>query len=123
MKNSPTLSNFLQISLHQKIIVIAIPMILSNVTTPLMGLLGTVVGMIKTFALITVFGSGEAKSLSSGISEALVTTEFGLLVAIPAILLHGAFVRASKDRVGAFEDFGADFVVGLKKLARKGSDE
>ena len=89
--------------------------------SPLMGLLGTVVGMIKTFGLITVFGSGEAKALSSGISEALVTTEFGLLVAIPTLLIHGAFVRASKARVGELEDFASDFVVCLKKLRGKGS--
>jgi len=88
-------------------------------TTPLMGLLGTVVGMIKTFALITVFGSGEAKSLSSGISEALITTEFGLLVAIPALLLHGAFVRVSKEKVGHLEDYAANFLVGLRKLKRR----
>lgn len=89
--------------------------------SPLMGLLGTVVGMIKTFGLITVFGSGEAKALSSGISEALVTTEFGLMVAIPVLLIHGAFVRASKARVGELEDFASDFVVCLKKSKGRNS--
>lgn len=88
-------------------------------TTPLMGLLGTVVGMIKTFALITVFGSGEAKSLSSGISEALVTTEFGLLVAIPTLLLHGVLNRLSKERIACLEEFAADFIVGMRKAKRK----
>ncbi|MDQ8183478.1 MotA/TolQ/ExbB proton channel family protein [Pelagicoccus sp. SDUM812005] len=88
-------------------------------TTPLMGLLGTVVGMIKTFALITVFGSGEAKSLSSGISEALVTTEFGLLVAIPTLLLHGLLNRLAKERVAELEEFAADFVVGLRKAKKR----
>ena len=56
---------------------------------PLLGLLGTVIGMIKTFQLITIFGTGDAKSLSSGISEALVTTALGLSVAIPILILHG----------------------------------
>src|SRR5690606_30139971 len=56
-------------------------------TAPLMGLLGTVTGMINTFKLITVFGTGDAKQLSSGISEALITTEFGLIVAIPSLVL------------------------------------
>ena len=60
---------------------------------PLMGLLGTVIGMIKTFNLITVFGTGDAKSLSSGISEALVTTELGLTIAIPALVIHGLLSR------------------------------
>ena len=54
---------------------------------PLMGLLGTVTGMISTFDIITEFGTGDPKLLSSGISEALVTTELGLIVAIPSLLL------------------------------------
>lgn len=76
---------------------------------PLMGLLGTVVGMIKTFTLIEVFGTGDAKSLSSGISEALVTTELGLIVAIPALILHGIFARIMRSRLGAMEQIAADF--------------
>ena len=62
-------------------------------TAPLLGLLGTVTGMIHTFKLINIFGTGDAKSLSSGISEALVTTEFGLVVAIPALILHAILSR------------------------------
>lgn len=54
---------------------------------PLLGLLGTVTGMIHTFDIITVFGTGDPKLLSSGISEALVTTMLGLIVAIPLLLL------------------------------------
>lgn len=54
---------------------------------PLLGLLGTVTGMIATFDVITEFGTGDPKLLSGGISEALVTTEFGLVVAIPLLLL------------------------------------
>ena len=54
---------------------------------PLLGLLGTVTGMISTFDIITEFGTGDPKLLSSGISEALVTTELGLIVAIPSLLL------------------------------------
>jgi biopolymer transport protein ExbB len=54
---------------------------------PLLGLLGTVTGMISTFDVITEFGTGNPKLLSGGISEALITTEFGLIVAIPALLL------------------------------------
>lgn len=54
--------------------------------SPLLGLLGTVTGMISTFDIITEFGTGDPKLLSSGISVALVTTELGLIVAIPAVL-------------------------------------
>ncbi len=56
--------------------------------TPLLGLLGTVTGMIDTFQSITLFGNGDPKIMSGGISQALVTTELGLAVAIPIILLH-----------------------------------
>jgi biopolymer transport protein ExbB len=56
---------------------------------PLLGLLGTVAGMIKTFTLITVLGTGSAGKLSAGISEALISTKFGLIVAIPALVIHG----------------------------------
>lgn len=55
---------------------------------PLLGLLGTVTGMITTFQAITLFGSGDPRIMSGGISEALVTTELGLIVAIPTLLLH-----------------------------------
>ncbi len=54
---------------------------------PLLGLLGTVTGMISTFDVITEFGTGDPKMLSGGISEALVTTELGLIVAIPGLLM------------------------------------
>jgi biopolymer transport protein ExbB len=70
---------------------------------PLLGLLGTVTGMIKTFNLITLFGTGDAKSLSSGISEALITTELGLCVAIPALIIHGLLVRNVKHKLGQLE--------------------
>jgi biopolymer transport protein ExbB len=54
---------------------------------PLLGLLGTVTGMISTFDIITEFGTGDPKLLSSGISEALITTKLGLMVAIPTLLM------------------------------------
>lgn len=58
-------------------------------TAPLLGLLGTVSGMVKLFSVITEVGTNDTRILSAGISEALVATEAGLLVAIPAMLLHG----------------------------------
>ncbi len=65
---------------------------------PLMGLLGTVTGMISTFDIITLYGTGNPKLLSGGISEALVTTMFGLIVAIPALLI-GQFLSAKTEGI------------------------
>lgn len=65
-------------------------------SAPLLGLLGTVTGMIHTFSLITIYGTGDASLLSSGISEALITTEVGLAIAIPAILAHAWLTRKLK---------------------------
>ncbi|MEH6589695.1 MAG: MotA/TolQ/ExbB proton channel family protein [Halioglobus sp.] len=60
--------------------------------TPLLGLLGTVMGMIKVFAEIMAQGTGNASVLAGGISEALITTATGLSVAIPALVMHRYFV-------------------------------
>jgi biopolymer transport protein ExbB len=76
---------------------------LSASAAPLLGLLGTVTGMISTFKLITVFGSGDAKTLSSGISEALITTEFGLIVAIPSLLIYAYLSRKSRAVIDGME--------------------
>ncbi len=59
-----------------------------SVVAPLMGLLGTVTGMINTFQAITLFGTGDPRMMAGGISQALVTTVLGLTVAIPTVLLH-----------------------------------
>ena len=61
--------------------------------TPLLGLLGTVVGMIKVFSEIMIQGTGNAGVLAGGISEALITTAAGLSVAIPALVMHRYFLR------------------------------
>ncbi|KPQ30360.1 MAG: biopolymer transport protein ExbB [Marinobacter excellens HL-55] len=61
--------------------------------TPLLGLLGTVIGMIKVFAEIQLAGVGNAGNLAGGISEALITTASGLSVAIPALICHRYFIR------------------------------
>jgi len=63
------------------------------VITPLLGLLGTVVGMIKVFAQLQLEGAGNAAALAGGISEALITTASGLTVAIPALIFHRYFIR------------------------------
>jgi len=75
---------------------------------PLLGLLGTVSGMIETFKLMTIFGSGDASVVSGGISEALVTTELGLIVAIPALLIHAILQRWVKQRLSLSEAFAIE---------------
>lgn len=82
-------------------------------TAPLMGLLGTVTGMINTFKLITIFGTGDAKQLSSGISEALVTTEFGLIVAIPSLIVHALLNRRAQGVMASMERMAVAFINGL----------
>lgn len=72
-------------------------------SAPLLGLLGTVTGIMKTFSLMTVFGTGDVKTLSSGISEALITTEFGLYVAIPSLLLHAFLSRKARAVIDRME--------------------
>lgn len=70
---------------------------------PLLGLLGTVTGMIATFEIITEFGTGDPKMLSGGISEALITTQLGLVVAIPAVLLGNVLKGRADTVIGRIE--------------------
>jgi biopolymer transport protein ExbB len=83
-------------------------------TAPLLGLLGTVTGMMETFRLITVFGSGDARQLASGISEALITTEYGLVVAIPALILHALLSRKVQGVKSTMEMTSLAFLNGVK---------
>lgn len=82
---------------------------------PLLGLLGTVTGMIDTFRVITLFGTGDPKLMSGGISEALITTEIGLAVAIPIMLLHTFLSRKVDGIVGDMEEKA----VGLSNIIHK----
>lgn len=81
---------------------------------PLMGLLGTVVGMVKTFALITVFGTGNAAKLASGISQVLVATELGLIVAIPTLIAHGFLAHRIHRNLALLERYALEFVTAAK---------
>ena len=72
---------------------------------PLLGLLGTVTGMISTFDVISQFGTGNARALASGISEALVTTQTGLVVAVPGMLLGGFLHRQARRLTARMELF------------------
>ena len=86
---------------------------LSAAAAPLLGLLGTVTGMINTFNMITVYGTGDPKTLAGGISEALITTEFGLVVAIPSLLLHSFISRKVRSVLGSMEQTAVAFINGL----------
>jgi len=75
-----------------------------SVVAPLMGLLGTVTGMIQTFQAITLYGTGDPKLMAGGISQALVTTVLGLTVAIPMVLLHTLVSGRSKRIVQVLQE-------------------
>lgn len=86
---------------------------LTAATAPLLGLLGTVTGMINTFQVITLFGTGDARTLSGGISEALITTKYGLAIAIAALLVHALLSRKAKGVLSGMEQTGTAFLNGL----------
>jgi biopolymer transport protein ExbB len=88
---------------------------------PLLGLLGTVTGMINTFRVITLFGTGDPKLMSGGISEALVTTELGLAVAIPIMLLHTFLSRRADHIVGEMEEKAVQMtnIIQIRKQANR----
>jgi biopolymer transport protein ExbB len=77
---------------------------------PLMGLLGTVVGMIRTFQTITLFGTGDPKLMAGGISQALVTTVEGLIVAIPLVFLHSVLTANSRALIEILEEQSAGII-------------
>jgi biopolymer transport protein ExbB len=74
---------------------------------PMLGLLGTVTGMITTFEIITLFGSGDPKMMAGGISQALVTTVQGLVTAIPLLILHSLATGRSRAVVEILEEQSA----------------
>ena len=65
--------------------------------SPLFGLLGTVIGMIATFDIISIFGTGNARAMAGGISQALITTQTGLLVAIPGFYMRNFLLRRAEN--------------------------
>lgn len=87
---------------------------------PLLGLLGTVVGMIETFQAITLFGTGDPRTMAGGISQALVTTALGLMVAVPLLLLHTFAAARSREIRQILEEQSAG-IVALH--ARRGAGE
>ena len=85
-------------------------------TAPLLGLLGTVTGMIDVFRQITNFANPENSELARGISEALVTTKFGLITAIPSLIAHALLSRRVQGLVSGMESF-ASRLIHLKRNA------
>lgn len=98
MKETPKLTSWL---MFLKIV---------SVVAPLAGLLGTVLGMIETFQSITLFGAGDPKLMAGGISQALVTTVCGLVVAIPIVLLHTSAASKAKRVEEILEEQSAGMV-------------
>jgi biopolymer transport protein ExbB len=85
---------------------------------PLMGLLGTVIGMIMTFQTITLFGTGDPKIMAGNISLALVTTALGLICALPLILIHSVVAGKSKSVLQKLDEQSAGLIAAI---AEKGS--
>jgi biopolymer transport protein ExbB len=82
--------------------------------SPLLGLLGTVLGMVTVFNAITSEGLGNPQVLSEGISKALITTVAGLCVAIPALAFHSLFVKRVDDLAAEMQDRATSFIVKLQ---------
>ena len=90
--------------------------------SPLLGLLGTVIGMIKVFSVITAVGVGDPNQLADGISQALITTAAGLTVAIPSLIFHRYFRGRVEALVVDMEQEAlklVDVLEGQKKAGRK----
>ncbi len=89
------------------------------VIAPLMGLLGTVTGMINTFQAITLYGTGDPKLMAGGISQALVTTVLGLVVAIPMVLLHTIVAGRSTRIVHILQEQSAGIIAEREEEAHR----
>ncbi|MCG6867548.1 MAG: MotA/TolQ/ExbB proton channel family protein [Gammaproteobacteria bacterium] len=85
---------------------------------PLLGLLGTVTGIIETFQSLTQFGAGDPRMLSGGISLALVTTVMGLIVAIPLVMSHSVLSAKSNALIQALDETSAAIVADFSKGRR-----
>ncbi len=83
---------------------------------PLLGLLGTVTGIINTFEMMQLSGGADMENVSGGISEALITTKFGLIVAIPTLLLHVFLSRMARRVVDQMEKAGIAFINAIMKM-------
>ena len=99
----------------------AVPVLEQNLSTikllaavaPLLGLLGTVVGMIETFQSITLFGTGDPKLMAGGISQALVTTMLGLIAAVPLLFIHNILESRSRSITQVYEEQAIGFIASF----------
>jgi biopolymer transport protein ExbB len=98
-----------------------------SVVAPLLGLLGTVTGMIQTFQAITLFGAGDPKMMAGGISEALVTTMLGLTTAIPLVLLYDLLANNTRRITSVLDEQSAGLVATRAEqyaaVSKRGSAE
>ncbi len=92
------------------------------VVAPLVGLLGTVVGMIVTFQQITLFGTGDPRMMASGISMALITTVLGLVVAIPLTIIHSMLQSRSRALIQILEEQSAGIIARLAEVRHARTD-
>ncbi len=92
-----------------------------SVVAPLLGLLGTVTGMIQTFQAITLFGAGDPKMMAGGISEALVTTMLGLITAIPLVLLYDTLSNSSRRIMDVLDEQSAGLIASRAERDRAGA--
>ena len=86
---------------------------------PLMGLLGTVIGMIMTFQTITLFGTGDPKIMAGNISLALVTTALGLICALPLILIHSIVAGKAKSVLQKLDEQSAGLIAAIAEKESK----
>jgi hypothetical protein len=92
-----------------------------SVVAPLLGLLGTVIGMIITFQAITLYGTGDPRIMAGGISTALMTTVLGLVVAIPMVLLHTFVNGRSRRIIQVLQEQSAGIVAEQAEKVRRGT--
>jgi len=90
---------------------------------PMMGLLGTVLGIMKTFAMMSAIGTGDSRAFSAGISEALITTAMGLIVAIPVIIVHGLLKSLAKAKFGQAEGVALALLNGTTEIGSSPESE
>jgi len=86
--------------------------------SPLLGLLGTVTGMIETFQVITLFGAGDPRLMSGGISQALITTQLGLSVAIPLLLIHSFVSSRMNSLIATLDETAAQLFASSRRPPR-----
>lgn len=86
---------------------------------PLLGLLGTVIGILKVFNVIADLGIGQASALSGGISEALITTVIGLSIGIPAVVFYNYFEDRAESLVLDIEKYSSDLISQIKRFTKR----